>query len=581
MSVFSSLTNRIFLASALLVVLTIGVAIYRLNVSVTAQAEADLRTGLSDAATLVDEISKAEFADFVVKSRLIANLPVLKGAAATEHPPTVQPIAEESQVQINADLFVVAGRTGRVLAEAGRLQPDAASLAAIFAACRGSGDGTTFWPYAGGVLHVVAIPLEAGPTPLGTLLVGLGLDQRAAVRVKAMTRSEVAFVFGRQLVASSLDPARAAGLEGVAHETGVFVRTLGDEEYVGRVQRLGASAGRDPAAVVLRSRTEHLAFLPPLRWQIAMTGLGAVLVATLVGYLIARTVTRPLRALTAAMREIAATGDLGRSAPATGRWDDEDARLLSATFGQLTGALARFQREAAERERLSSLGRLSTVIAHEVRNPLMIIKGSLRTLQRHAAPEATAVAASIDEEVTRLNRVVTDVLDFAKPIRFELGRADLREICADAARAAATGPGARPIALETPAAPAEIVTDAERLRSVLVNLLTNAQQSVRALERLPAGPLIRLKTTRVDGGWRLEAIDRGIGIAPGDLPRVFEPFFTTRRTGSGLGLAIARNVIEGLGGSIVISSQADEGTVVRIDLPAGGPPPARAGTVPP
>ena len=97
---------------------------------------------------------------------------------------------------------------------------------------------------------------------------------------------------------------------------------------------------------------------------------------------------------------------------------------------------------------------------------------------------------------------------------------------------------------------------------------------MRALERRPAGPLIRLKTSRIAGGWRVETIDRGVGIAPGDLPRVFEPFFTTRRTGSGLGLAIARNVVEGLGGSIVVRSEIDEGTVVCIDLPAGGPTPA-------
>jgi signal transduction histidine kinase len=375
------------------------------------------------------------------------------------------------------------------------------------------------------------------------------------------------------VVASSLDPARTAALSSTIRESGVFTRTLEGEEYVGRVQPIGAgSVSADPVAIVLRSRTEHLMFLPTLRWQIAVTGLAAVLVATLVGYLIARTVTRPLRALTTAMREIAATGDLGRPAPTTGRWDDEDARQLASSFSHLTGALARFQREAAQRERLSSLGRLSTVIAHEVRNPLMIIKGALRPLQRNASPDVTAVAASIDEEVSRLNRVVTDVLDFAKPIRFELAEADLTAICADAARAAATGAGNEPVALELDGTPAPIVTDTERLRSVVVNLLGNAQQAVRALERRPAGPVIRLRTTRLNGtGWRIEVIDRGTGIPADALPRVFEPFYTTRRTGSGLGLAIARNVIEGLGGTIAVTSKAGEGTTVRIDLPPAPP----------
>jgi signal transduction histidine kinase len=575
MSLFSSLTNRIFVAFALLVLGAIGVAIYRLTVSVTAQAEADLRAGLADAATLVDELSKAEFADFVVKGRLVAVLPTLNAAATTEHRPTVQPVAEDYQAQVGFDLFVIAGPTGQILAQAGRLKPDDAGLSEIFAACRTAENGSAFWPYADGVLHAMAIPLVSGPSGFGTLLVGHGLDRSAALRLKTMTRSEVAFAYGSRVLASSLDAERTAALGPTIRESGVFTRSLAGEEYVGRVQALGAgSAHADPVAIVLRSRTEHLTFLPPLRWQIAMTGLAAVLAATLVGYLIARTVTRPLRALTAAMREIAATGDLTRPAPATGRWDDEDARLLAANFSQLTGALSRFQREAAQRERLSSLGRLSTVVAHEVRNPLMIIKGALRPLQRHPSPDVTAVATSIDEEVSRLNRVVTDVLDFAKPIRFDLAEADLTAICADAARAASTGPGNSPVALELDATPAPLVTDAERLRSVLVNLLSNAQQAVRALERRPAGPVIRLRVSRLaDRGWRVEVIDRGSGIAADDLPRVFEPFFTTRRTGSGLGLAIARNVVEGLGGSIAVTSQPGEGTTVRIDLPAGGPVP--------
>ena len=280
------------------------------------------------------------------------------------------------------------GRNDALLAQAGRIQPDLPELTQILTGCRSSGDGTTFWPYQNGVLHAVAIPLEPGPTPLGTLLVGFSLDQAAAERFKAATNSDIAFALGPRIVASTLGPDRAAGLADAARPAGIFARWLGDQEYIGRVQPLGATGEADePVAIVVRSRTEHLSFLTPLRWQIAMTGLGAILVATVLGYAIARTVTRPLRALTATMREIAATGDLAQKPPAPSAWDDEDARLLGTTFGQLTNALERFRREAGQRERLSSLGRLSTVIAHEIRNPLMIIKSAVRDLRRHPADE--------------------------------------------------------------------------------------------------------------------------------------------------------------------------------------------------
>src|SRR5262249_4898557 len=200
--------------------------------------------------------------------------------------------------------------------------------------------------------------------------------------------------------------------------------------------------------------------------------------------------------------------------------------------------------------RLSPLGRLSTVVAHEIRNPLMIIKSAVRNLRKHDSPDVVAVAANIDEEVQRLNRVVSDVLDFARPIRFDLAQADLVEICRDAAQAAQAGPEDVPVRLDTAGGGALIVTDRERVRSGLVNVLANAQQAGRsaaAQTRARGKPPIEWRAwTPGPGRWRIEVSDGGPGIAREALPRLFEPFFTTRRTGSGLGLAIARNIIEGL-----------------------------------
>jgi signal transduction histidine kinase len=352
---------------------------------------------------------------------------------------------------------------------------------------------------------------------------------------------------------------------------------LNGEQFISRLHPLGPLDDPGaPSALVLRSRTEHLRFLSQLRWQIVLTGFAAVLVATILGYGIARTVTRPIRGLTATMREIAATGDLDRPAPAPGPWDDEDARVLTSTFTHLTGALDRFRREAAQRERLSSLGRLSAVVAHEIRNPLMIIKSAARTLRRDAAPGVVEVAASIDEEVVRLNRVVSGVLDYARPIEFDFGRADLTEVCRDAARAVRTSAEDVPVDLHLPAGPVMLEsTDGDRLRAVIVNVLENAQQAVRARDAVPspARP-VQLRMVRQSAGWRVEVEDRGTGIAVDDLPRMFEPFFTTRRGGSGLGLAIARNIVEGLGGTIGVRSQVGVGTTVWIDLPD---PPAATG----
>jgi signal transduction histidine kinase len=233
----------------------------------------------------------------------------------------------------------------------------------------------------------------------------------------------------------------------------------------------------------------------------------------------------------------------------------------------------------AQRERLSSLGRLSTVIAHEVRNPLMIIKTALHSLrQPDIGPAAVREAtADIDEEVARLNRIVNDVLDFARPIRFELAPADLNAISRESAAAAQVTPGPA-IQLDLDAAIPRIVTDAERLRIALVNLLVNARQAVHsgtgllavagtsAIQPAPDVPVV-LTTRGSTDGVSISVVDRGPGIDAGDLSRVFDPYFTTKRGGTGLGLPIAKNIIEGLGGTINVTSRFGEGTAIRIDLP--------------
>jgi signal transduction histidine kinase/uncharacterized membrane-anchored protein YhcB (DUF1043 family) len=587
MTLFSSLTNRIFFASALLAVLTIGVAVYRVNVAVTAQAENELRRGVEEAGTLLEENRSTLFEHFTREARLIADVTNLKAAMDTKDPDTVQPIAEEYQHRIESDLFLVTGPTGEVLARAGRLKmpaDDPAEKEAIRRACTGK-EALSLWPHSGGVVQVATVPSFLAGELMGTVSVGFSLDQEAAARFKALTNSEVAIAVGDKIQASTLPSAFNEDLARVVGAAGVGTIRLGDSEYVLVSRKLpfspvAAQSGGDrstataPTALILRSRTDRLRFLNIVHRELAGTAFLAVLAATLLSYAVARTVTRPLGAITATMREMAATGDLTRkiTLSTSSRWEDEDARLLAATFNSMTQSIARFQREAAQRERLSSLGRLSTIVAHEIRNPLMIIKAALRPLKREpvAPDQVRSAVADIDEEVSRLNRLVTDVLDFARPITFDFAPVDVNALCQDAARAvhATEGP---PIAVTLDLDPdlTPIITDGERVRLALVNILTNARHAVLAQSApSPAPQPIRLVTSRSAGGRVLiEARDRGVGINPDDLARVFDPYFTTRRTGTGLGLAISRNIVEGLGGTIAVSSRPGFGTDVRIELP--------------
>jgi two-component system sensor histidine kinase HydH len=209
----------------------------------------------------------------------------------------------------------------------------------------------------------------------------------------------------------------------------------------------------------------------------------------------------------------------------------------------------------------------------------MIIKASLRVLRLPSGSpaESREAVADIDEEISRLDRVVNEVLDFARPIRCEVGPTDLNALCRNAAEASLSGESAPGISLRLDPKLPGVMTDGERVRTALVNILSNAREAVAALsaeEAKGAGlpPDVELTTLQAAGGGVAIVIaDRGIGIAAVDLPHVFDPYFTTRRTGTGLGLAIAKNIVEALGGAISVRSRPSEGTEVRIDLPATAP----------
>lgn len=567
-SIFASLTNRIFLGAALLVVLSIAAAVYRVNLTVTTQAERELRRELAAAGAVVDEYRTTLFGHFLRDARLLADLPRLKAAVATQDAATVQKPADEYRAQIESSVLIITDPSGGVLAASG-IAPGALDAGADepIAAARTGRETTWFWPQAGGVLQMASLPIwidPGAPELLGTLSVGFLLDGRTASRFRALTNSEVAFAHRGRVLASTVAPAHTDALEAALRVNAASLR-LGGQEYLLLTRPLhhapGSAAGTGaPDAVLLRSRADLEALLARVLADLAASALVAVLAATLLAYGIARTVTRPLRALSATMREIAETGDLARRAPARGRWDDEDARLLGSTFDALTSSMARFQQEASQRERLSSLGRLSTVIAHEVRNPLMIIKSAVHTLHdtRATAADVRIAAADIEDEVARLNRIVSDVLDFARPIRFELAAADVNQICAEAARAVLAG-GGDGIRLDLDARVPRLITDAERVRQTLVNVLANARE---------AGGGVTLSTRSETGGVVIEVQDGGPGIPADALPRVFDPYFTTKRAGTGIGLAVARNIVEGLGGRIRAESGQGPGTRVIITLPA-------------
>jgi signal transduction histidine kinase len=549
MRLLRSLSNRIFLASTLLAALSIGAAVFFVRGRLTAETQAAIERDLRAAASLADQQQAAVFETFTRSARLLADLPRFKAAVDTGDAPTVQPIAEDYLEQLGADELRVRDQRGALLASVDRKLR--------------------------GVLREVQVPIFVDQDRLGTLSVGYVLDEKRAIELGALTGAEIAFATEGQVLASTLGAEAPNALDGAA-EGPPRMLSIGGTEYVMLVRPLHPeTAGRPASVIVLHSLSARLETLSAIQTFLGGLAVGSVLLAVGLSFWVARTVTRPLARITDHMRQVAESGDLTSKLTLAEQdgWSDEDAQVLARTFNSLTDAINRFQREAAQRDRLSSLGRLSTVIAHEVRNPLMIIKGALRTVVRPGVSGADLqdAAKDIDEEIARLNRLVHDVLDFARPIRFECAPTDLNKICEDAARAVSMNGHVSPV-LHLAPLPA-VVTDRERIRTVLVNLLTNAQHAVDASGAGGTSPAI-VVTTAPAGRSRVAITvrDRGAGISPDDLAHIFDPYFTTRRGGTGLGLAISKNIVEGLGGTLTAASHLGAGTEFRIELGKEPPP---------
>lgn len=221
-------------------------------------------------------------------------------------------------------------------------------------------------------------------------------------------------------------------------------------------------------------------------------------------------------------------------------------------------------------ERLSALGELSAVLAHEIRNPLGSIRGTAEILKDdfHPGDRKYEFLEILLKETDRLNRVVEDFLGLARPIEVERGSCDLmaelREVVA-LAEGEATSRGVR-LNLVPAQLPA-VRGDREKLRQVFLNLVLNGIQATGRGGRLTITAVVLPPGDGASAAVELSFADTGAGMAPEVLGRIFEPFFTTKPGGTGLGLAITQKIVESHGGGIEVASDVGKGTTFRVRIP--------------
>jgi signal transduction histidine kinase len=239
-----------------------------------------------------------------------------------------------------------------------------------------------------------------------------------------------------------------------------------------------------------------------------------------------------------------------------------DAETIRAQYEALRASQAR----TLQAEKLASLGRMAAGVAHEVRNPLGVIRSSAALIQEGTSEEERAqVGRFIVEEVDRLDSFVRAILDFSRPLAPSLEAVDAAGAAARAAALAGAALEGLDVSLEV--APLELSADPDLLVGLLAGLLVNAGEAAKGKVAVRGG-------SGDSAAW-IEVADDGPGVAAADRGRLFEPFFTTKAKGTGLGLAMAARVVEAHGGRLEVMEGrglgvGGGGACLRVCLPGGG-----------
>ena len=320
-----------------------------------------------------------------------------------------------------------------------------------------------------------------------------------------------------------------------------------------------------------------LFLLATLSWRdperhivLLVAGAGAVAICGALLVVLTYTVQRPMVELQQKIAQLG-TGDLGVSVSFSHRNDEigDLGRNFNQMVEQLRESRVEIERlhrtQMSRAEHMATLGEMATGLAHEIRNPLAGIAGVIEIIGRDLpdSSPARAVVKDVRQEIARINRIVTDLLQTARPHPPKVHKSNLNTTVEHAVmlgRQQGLSKGVEITLHKDPSLP-EVEHDSDQIHQVMLNLLLNALQAIDVNGKIAVAVELRGENAVI------EVADNGRGIAPDHLPNIFRPFFTTKGDGTGLGLSLARRIIEDHQGRIDVTSTVGKGTTFSVVLP--------------
>jgi signal transduction histidine kinase len=542
--------------------------------SVLLQLRQEIAGDLRNSVAVFRDFQKQREIGLTRSAELLASLPSLKALMTTRDAATIQDASADIWRLAPSDVFVLADPTGRVLAIHTTIPGITRGMAQELLRKSLESDQPSFWWYGAGHLYQVFLqPIYFGSANdqrvWGMLGVGHEISNAVASDLSRIASSQVAFFYGNTLVVSTLQPGQESELARLTPNpsnlaaAGTKEIQLSDERFLATTVDLAPSAPPFVRLSVLKSYDKAGVFLNSLNHVLLGLGLLAVLVGSVLVFLMSETFMKPLADLVAGVRALE-MGDF--TFPLPKRGGDEVAEVTAA-FDRMRTSLQRTQQELLGAERLATIGRMASSISHDLRHPLTAVVANSEFLCEKGlnAQQREELYREIRTAVDQMTDLVDSLLEFSqagKSLRRVYG--SVEDSLEHAIHTVKARPEFRGVNISiTREGQCETWFDQKKVERVFANLLLNACEAVPS----KLGN-IEVNIREVKDGIEIRIVDNGPGVAEPIREKLFQPFSSFgKQSGIGLGLTISKKILQDHGGDACLESTQAGRTVFKLKLP--------------